>query len=109
MKKYGIISLMLVTSFVILHDIQWTGKTSLMGVGVVFAQEDWKTEFETICSKTQDAMTFSVDELKDLISRCDKLKPAIEKLDESSRKVYLRRLKLCKDLFVFVLGSKEKQ
>ena len=100
---------MLVMSTVILPGIQWTGKNSFTGIGVVFAQEEWKGEFETICSKTQDAMTFSVDELKDLISRCDKLKPAIEKLDESSRKVYLRRLKLCKDLFVFVLGSKEKQ
>jgi len=109
MKTYGIITLMLVMSTVILPGIQLTGKSPLTDIGVVFAQEDWKGEFETICSKTQDAMTFSVDELKDLISRCDKLKPAIEKLDESSRKVYLRRLKLCKDLFVFVLGSKEKQ
>ena len=107
--KYGIIPLMVVISTFIFLGIQWTGKNSLAGAGIVFAQEDWKGEFETICSKTQDAMTFSVDELKELISRCDKLKPAIEKLDESSRKVYLRRLKLCKDLFVFVLGSKEKQ
>jgi len=109
MKKYGIITLMIVISTVIFPGVQWTGKDSLTGVGIVFAQEDWKGEFETICSKTQDAMTFSVDELRDLISRCDKLKPAIEKLDGSSKKVYLRRLKLCKDLFVFVLGSKEKQ
>ena len=73
----------------------------------VLAQEDWKSEFEDVCSKTQDAMTFSADELKNLIARCDKLKPLIDKLDESPRKVYLRRLQLCKDLFVFVLGSKE--
>jgi hypothetical protein len=109
MKKSGIIFLMMVAATVILPGNHWAGKNSLIGVGIVLAQEDWKGEFETICSKTQDAMTFSVDELKDLISRCDKLKPAIEKLDESSRKVYLRRLKLCKDLFVFVLGSKENQ
>jgi hypothetical protein len=109
MKKSGIIFLMMVAATVILPGTQWTGKNSIAGVGIVLAQEDWKSEFETICSKTQDAMTFNVDELKDLISRCDKLKPDIEKLDESSRKVYLRRLQLCKDLFVFVLGSKEKQ
>ena len=109
MKKSAIIPFILVMSTIIFLGIQWTGKNSLTGVGIVFAQEEWKGEFETICSKTQDAMTFSVDELKDLISRCDKLKPAIEKLDASSKKVYLRRLKLCKDLFVFVLGTKEKQ
>ncbi len=85
------------------------GKKPLTGAGIVFAQEDWKGEFETVCSKTQDAMTFSVDELKDLIARCKKLKPLIEKLDESPKKVYLRRLQLCKDLFVFALESKEKK
>jgi hypothetical protein len=109
MKKSGILFLMLAAATVASLEVQWTDKNSLTGGGIVFAQEDWKGEFETVCSKTQDAMTFSVDELKDLIAKCDKLKPFIEKLDESPRKVYLRRLQLCKDLFVFVLGSKEKK
>ena len=72
------------------------------------AQDDWKKEFEDICSRTDDAMSFSKDELKSLIARCEKLKSVIEKLDESTKKVYLRRLQLCRDLFVFVLESKEK-
>jgi hypothetical protein len=54
-------------------------------------------------------MAFGVEELKDLIARCDTLKPLIEKLDESQRKVYLKRLSLCRDLLVFVLESKEKR
>jgi len=37
------------------------------------------------------------------------LKPHIEKLDESQRKVYGRRLQLCSGLLVFVLESKEKK
>ena len=84
------------------------GKNSITGAGIVFAQEDWKGDFETVCSKTQDAMTFSVDELKDLIVKCNKLKPLIEKLDESQRKVYLRRLQLCKDLFVLCSNQKKR-
>jgi hypothetical protein len=43
--------------------------------------------------------------LKGLIERCEKLRPRIEKLDESAAKVYLKRLQMCKDLFVFVLES----
>ncbi len=74
-----------------------------------YALEDWKAEFEDVCSKTQDAMTFNVDELKSLIARCDKLKPIIDGLGETERKVYGRRLQLCRDLLVFVLESKEKK
>jgi len=77
--------------------------------GIAYAQEDWKAEFEDVCSKTQDAMTFTTDELKSLIARCDKLKPIIENLGETQRKVYGKRLQLCRDLLVFVLESKEKK
>ncbi len=73
------------------------------------AQEDWKTEFEDICSKTQDSMAFTTDELKSLVERCDALKPRIEKLDESQKKVYLKRLQMCRDLLVFVMQSKPEK
>lgn len=69
---------------------------------------DWKKEFEEICAKTQDAMALPMDELKALVSRCDRLKPQIEKLDESQRKVYSRRLQVCRDLYQFVVESREK-
>lgn len=72
------------------------------------AEDTWKTEFENICSKTNDAMSLNKEEVKALIDRCDKLKPHIEKLDETARKVYLKRLQMCRDLFVFVFDSKEK-
>ena len=74
-----------------------------------FAEQNWKNEFDAICAKNDDAMSLGVDELKNLIQRCDKLKPRIEALDESSRKVYLKRLQLCRDLYLFVLESKEQE
>jgi hypothetical protein len=69
-------------------------------------QDDWKKEFEDICSKTQDSMSFTPDELKSLVGRCDALKLRIEKLDETQKKVYLKRLQMCRDLLAFVLESK---
>jgi hypothetical protein len=72
------------------------------------AAQDWRKEFEDLCAKTQDAMALPMDELKSLVSRCDKLKPQIEKLDESQRKVYSRRLQVCRDLYQFVIESREK-
>jgi len=74
-----------------------------------YAQEDWRKEFDEICGKTQDAMAFNAEELKSLAERCDKLRPIIEKLAEPQRKVYLRRLQMCRDLFSFALTSKEKK
>ncbi len=72
---------------------------------VAHAQDDWKAEFDDICAKTADALSLSKAELKGLIERCDKLRPRIEKLDESAAKVYLKRLQMCKDLYVYVLES----
>src|ERR1019366_2560467 len=65
------------------------------------APEAWRKEFDDVCSKTQDAMTFSQDELTDLIRRCDALLPQIEKLDESRKKVYTGRLRMCRGLYAY--------
>jgi hypothetical protein len=77
--------------------------------GLAYAQENWKMEFDDVCSKTQDAMVIPSDELKNLVERCDRLKPRIETLDDSKRKVYLKRLQLCRDLYFFVLDSRESK
>jgi hypothetical protein len=73
------------------------------------AQETWRTEFDSLCAKTEDAMTFSEEQLADLIRRCDVLQPQIQKLDESRRKVYLERLRKCRGLYAYVLDAKKKE
>ena len=71
------------------------------------ARPDWRGEFDQVCSRTQDAMALSADELRSLVARCDDLSPRIDELDESSRKVFTRRLQACRDLYRFVLESRE--
>ena len=78
------------------------------GPSASLAQEEWKAEFDAVCSKTDVAMTLSVGELKDLIERCVQVKARIEAQDESTRKVYLRRLQMCSDLYKYVLENKER-
>jgi hypothetical protein len=52
-------------------------------------------------------MSFTAAELTDLIARCDKLSERIgAEQEETVRRVYLRRLKMCRDLLAFVLESK---
>lgn len=71
------------------------------------AEELWKQELMEICSKADEALSFSREELKMLLQRGKKLKPAIEALEETPRKVYLKRLQKCMNLYTFVLESKE--
>ncbi len=106
MKRLKLFPFVLILAVFVSSENLWTGTDMPVHVGVVFAQESWLQEFESVCAKTQDAMVLSTDELKDLIARCDKLKPLIDKLPETQKKVYLRRLQTCRDLYVFVLESK---
>ena len=82
-------------------------------MGIAYAQQDWKDEFSAVCSKTQDAMTLSVSELKDLIDRCAKLEERLGELDGmqggTERKVYTKRLKMCSNLYKFTLDYKESK
>jgi hypothetical protein len=76
------------------------------GVARAAAEEGWAAEFEAICARTQDAMSLATDELRALVARCDRLRPKVEGLDPSRRKVYQRRLQLCRELYQFVLDSR---
>ncbi len=74
----------------------------------VNGEEAWKEKVMELCAKTDVAMTLTTAELKELIAGCEKLKPVIESLEETPRKVYRKRLQMCRDLFAYVLESREK-
>ena len=67
----------------------------------------FKHEFEDICSRTSEAESLAIEELNMLIVRCDKLRTLIEKEGDPEKTIYLKRLRMCKDLFVYVLESKK--
>ena len=109
MKKHIIVPAVLAAAITFVVPA-FPGAPGLPGAsGIAHAQDDWKKEFEELCAKTQDSAEIPPDELKKLVDRCDLLKTRIEKLDETQRKVYLRRLQMCRDLYVFVLESREKK
>jgi hypothetical protein len=79
----------------------------------VYAQYDWKQEYSDLCAKTQNAMVLSSEELKSYIGRCDKLLDHINKLEGAAaateKKVYTKRVKMCRDLYDFALKYKEEK
>lgn len=75
-----------------------------------YGENAWRTDFDVACAQSNDAMALSMNELKTLIEKCDHLQKIIEAdKDETVRKVYLKRLQLCRNLYVFVLEDKMQE
>ena len=105
-NREGSLAIALVIALLLFSGVPLLSDGAFLAPSAAIAEDDWKNEFEDICSKTQDSMSFTVDELKGLLDRSDALKLRIEKLDETRRKVYLKRLQMCRDLLLFVIESK---
>jgi len=108
MRKLTPLALVLTAACSILLASPAIRTGTMVPSGVAYAQQSWRTEFDDLCGKTQECDALSAEELNKLIERCDKLKEQIETLDETQRKVYLKRLQMCRDLFAFMLEAKEK-
>lgn len=81
----------------------------LLTLAAVYAEEDWRTEFDNLCGKTEESMNMKLEELKDLVARCDKLKPIIEASNNPQKKVFLVRLDKCRNLFIYMIEVREKE
>lgn len=71
--------------------------------------ESWRAEFDAVCGQTDNAADLSIEELKKSIAQCDALQPKIEALEATPRKIYLKRLQMCRNLFTYLLEGKEKK
>jgi len=74
-----------------------------------YGEDSWRTDFDATCAQTNDAMALSMSELKKLIEQCDRLQKIIETQEETVRRVYLKRLQMCRNLYAFVLEDKMQQ
>jgi len=74
-----------------------------------YGDDSWRNDFDATCAQSNDAMALSMPELKKLIEQCDRLQKIIETKEETVRKVYLKRLLMCRNLYVFVLEDKMQQ
>ncbi len=92
-----------------LGGVRAVGGSSISAAEAPSAQGGWQAEFDDVCSKTQDAMSLSAEELTVLIQRCDSLAPEIEKLDATRKTVFMGRLKRCRGLYAYVLDSKKNE
>ena len=75
----------------------------------VYSFNDWRSEFDYLCGRTDEAMTMESKELIDMIERCQMLIPVIEALEIPQKKIFFRRLESCMNLYHFVLESKDQR
>jgi hypothetical protein len=106
MKSHMIIQLVFLAGclFTVLPPALADGLSSSATAGA----QPWEKEFHAVCSRTDDAMILNIEELRNFIARCDAMKGQIEKLPEPRRKIFLKRLQMCRDLFVFTIETRNK-
>ncbi len=76
---------------------------------IAFAVEEWIAEFDYLCGKTDESLNLKIEELQQLVDRCDKLKTLIENSEHPQKKIYLKRLENCRKLFIYMISVREKQ
>jgi len=85
------------------------GLSLFITLQAAYGAEAWRTDFDAACAQSNEAMALPMPELKRLIEQCDRLQKIIEKQEETVRKVYLRRLQMCRNLYVFVLETRMQE
>lgn len=66
------------------------------------ADDNWRDDFDRICAHTANAGKLSREELSGLIAESDELFEIIESGDDLEKKIYLIRLKKCRNFLIFM-------
>ena len=67
----------------------------------------WKKEYNRLCGNTQEGMLLPEKELMTQIEECDKLLTTINATDNPKKKLYIFRLKKCRNFYQYIIDSKE--
>ena len=71
------------------------------------ADMDWQESFDRICAITADSEKLTIDQLSDLITESEELLAWIKSSDIPKKKVYLIRLKKCRNFLAFMRDVKQ--
>ena len=69
--------------------------------------QSWLEDFDNICAQAEVADSLPTAKLKELAIESDKLLGVIEASDDPRKKVYIFRLKKCRNFFVYITGLRE--
>jgi hypothetical protein len=66
------------------------------------ADGNWRAGFDRLCARTADADKLSREELGGLIAESDELLEVVAASEDPEAKIYLLRLKKCRNFFMFM-------
>lgn len=69
--------------------------------------QTWVDDFDKICAQAEVADSLPTANLRELIADSDKLLGVIEAGNDPRKKVYIFRLKKCRNLFEYVISLRE--
>jgi hypothetical protein len=69
--------------------------------------QSWIEDFDRICGQAEDADSLPTAKLKELVMESDKLLEVIEAGNDPRKKVYIFRLRKCRNLFVYMTNLRE--
>jgi hypothetical protein len=69
--------------------------------------QSWIEDFDKICSQAEEADSLPTAKLKELVIESDKLLEVIEAGNDPRKKVYIFRLRKCRNLFVYIMDLRE--
>jgi hypothetical protein len=75
------------------------------------AAQSWIEDFDKICAQAEIADSLSTEKLKELSVESDKLLEVIEAGNDPKKKLYIFRLRKCRNFFIYVMdlrGSKKQ-
>jgi hypothetical protein len=87
----------------------WTLLLLLVGNGelLLAGDGDWRKDFDKICARTAEAGKLNSEELSRLIAESDELLKVVGASADPDGKIYLIRLKKCRNFFVFMRQTVE--
>ena len=68
---------------------------------------NFETAFNELCGQTENTETLTVEEITLMIVQCDLLKEKITQSTHPKKKVFLFRLKKCRDFLDFMIQTKQ--
>jgi len=70
--------------------------------------QSWQEEFDRLCGYADEADSLSTDELRKVLADCDSLLQASSGLNAPENKVYLFRLKKCRNFYQYILDQRDR-
>ncbi|MBU0485898.1 MAG: hypothetical protein KKB30_15450 [Proteobacteria bacterium] len=74
-----------------------------------FGAEEWRSDFDRLCGYIMEIEKYTPEKLRSFVDESDKLLKIMSESKETDLKVYIFRLKKCRNFFDYMATVKEEE